>query len=323
MPQISIIVPVYKSERYLHECIDSILSQTFQDFELILVDDGSPDNCPAICDEYAAKDPRVIVIHKGNGGVSSARNAGLDIAKGEYITFVDSDDWLHPDFLHHGISLCRQQDMDIYCSGFARVFPDGTRHSSVIPHPISGHTDTLSQEELVDLLHCNYIAACMGKLIRRNLLAHTRFDTDMAWGEDLKLVFSLLEQHHTLHAEARSDYFYRVGHTSATASASLRKCRNIAQTYADLYAVIEKRGFGTGVYSRFLDWRCKEDLMYAEQLVFTGNAALIEKCRMLSALMELRKQLPCMDDSVLTRHLKRYGHFPLLLLLRGLLVKHR
>ena len=155
MPAITIIVPIYNTACYISHCVDSILSQTFPDFELILVDDGSPDNCPAICDEYAAKDPRVIVIHKENGGVSSARNAGLDIAKGEYITFVDSDDWLHPDFLHHGISLCRQQELDIYCSGFARVFPDGVLHSSVIPHPISGYTDTLSQEELVDLLQYN------------------------------------------------------------------------------------------------------------------------------------------------------------------------
>ena len=99
MPLISVIVPVYKVEPYLRECVDSILNQTFTDFELILVDDGSPDNCPAICDYYSEKDSRVIVIHKNNGGLSSARNAGLDIAKGEYISFVDSDDILNRDFL--------------------------------------------------------------------------------------------------------------------------------------------------------------------------------------------------------------------------------
>ena len=93
MPEISIIVPVYKVEPYIHRCIDSILAQTFTDFELILVDDGSPDNCGTICDEYAAKDDRIIVIHKENGGVSSARNTGLDIASGRYIMFCDSDDW--------------------------------------------------------------------------------------------------------------------------------------------------------------------------------------------------------------------------------------
>lgn len=99
MPEISVIVPVYRVEPYLRRCVDSILSQTFTDFELILVDDGSPDNCGAICDEYALKDSRVRVIHKQNGGLSDARNAGIDIAQGNYLTFVDSDDWVHKSYL--------------------------------------------------------------------------------------------------------------------------------------------------------------------------------------------------------------------------------
>lgn len=96
---ISIIVPVYKAEKYLHRCVDSILAQTFTDWECILVDDGSPDGSGAICDEYAAKDARIQVIHKENGGVSSARNAGMDNATGEWITFIDSDDYVATDYL--------------------------------------------------------------------------------------------------------------------------------------------------------------------------------------------------------------------------------
>ena len=100
MPQITIIVPVYKVEAYLSRCVDSILAQTFRDFELILVDDGSPDNCGAICDAYAEKDSRIHVIHQPNGGLSAARNAGIDWAfansDSEWIGFVDSDDWIHP-----------------------------------------------------------------------------------------------------------------------------------------------------------------------------------------------------------------------------------
>ncbi len=99
MCEISIIVPIYKVERYLKRCVDSILNQTFTDFELILVDDGSPDNCGRICDEYAEKDNRIYVIHKENGGLSDARNAGLDYATGQYIIFVDSDDFVEPDLL--------------------------------------------------------------------------------------------------------------------------------------------------------------------------------------------------------------------------------
>ena len=99
MPEISVIVPVYKAEAYLHACIDSILSQTFSDFELILVDDGSPDGCGAICDDYAARDSRVRVIHQKNQGQAAARNHALAAAKGEWVCFVDSDDAVHPQML--------------------------------------------------------------------------------------------------------------------------------------------------------------------------------------------------------------------------------
>ena len=109
-PQISIIVPVYNSEKYLGACIDSILSQSFRDIELILVDDGSRDSSSRICDDYAQKDGRVKVIHKANGGVSAARNDGLDIAKGEYITFIDSDDWVEREYLS---TLSNYRDYDI------------------------------------------------------------------------------------------------------------------------------------------------------------------------------------------------------------------
>ena len=98
--KISVIVPVYNTEKFLNNCIESILNQTHKNLEVIIIDDGSTDNSPAICDEYAKKDSRVKVIHKENGGVSSARNAGLDIASGEYIGFIDGDDVIEPDMYH-------------------------------------------------------------------------------------------------------------------------------------------------------------------------------------------------------------------------------
>ena len=98
-PKLSIIVPVYNVEQYLDKCIKSILNQTFKDFELILVDDGSIDNSGEICDEYAKKDSRVKVIHKKNGGLAAARNTGLIIARGDYVGFVDSDDWIEPRYV--------------------------------------------------------------------------------------------------------------------------------------------------------------------------------------------------------------------------------
>ena len=120
--QISIVVPVYKVEPYIHRCLDSILAQTFKDFELILVDDGSPDNCGAICDEYAEKDSRFHVIHKKNGGLSDARNAGLDWvfsnSKSEWITFLDSDDWIHPKYLELLINAVKDSGSCISICGF-------------------------------------------------------------------------------------------------------------------------------------------------------------------------------------------------------------
>lgn len=114
---ITIIVPVYKAEKYLRRCVDSILAQTYSDFELLLIDDGSPDNCGAICDEYAAKDSRVRVFHKENGGVSSARNLGLENAKGEWIAFVDSDDWIEYNYLDR---LIRVEHADLVIGGVRR-----------------------------------------------------------------------------------------------------------------------------------------------------------------------------------------------------------
>ena len=122
MPKISVVVPVYRVEKYLNRCVDSILNQTFSDFELILVDDGSPDNSGKICDEYALKDNRVVVIHKENGGLSSARNSGLEVASGKYVTFIDSDDWVHNRYLEImynaindngvSVSMCRYRSTD-------------------------------------------------------------------------------------------------------------------------------------------------------------------------------------------------------------------
>lgn len=116
MPKISVIVPVYNAEKYLHRCIDSILAQTFIDFELLLINDGSKDNSGKICDEYAAKDNRIRVFHKENGGVSSARNLGLDNAKGEWVTFVDSDDWIEPTMYKDMYECAKRTATDaVYC----------------------------------------------------------------------------------------------------------------------------------------------------------------------------------------------------------------
>lgn len=122
---ISVIVPVYNVELYLGRCVDSILAQSYRELDVILVDDGSPDNCGVICDQYAEQDPRVTVIHKKNGGLSDARNHGMAVAKGEYVTFVDSDDWVSLDYIETLYSLIVENDADISIGNFQKtsVYP--------------------------------------------------------------------------------------------------------------------------------------------------------------------------------------------------------
>lgn len=127
MPSISVIVPVYNVEKYIHRCVDSILAQTFTGFELILIDDGSLDRCGEICDGYAAKDSRVRVIHKKNEGVSAARNTGLETVSGEYVTFVDSDDYIRENWLADLYSAVISQTADLSCGNFSLVDEQGKR----------------------------------------------------------------------------------------------------------------------------------------------------------------------------------------------------
>lgn len=124
--KISVIVPVYKVEAFLDRCVQSIVNQSYKNLEIILVDDGSPDNCPAMCDAWANKDSRVKVIHKKNGGLSDARNAGMTIATGELMGFVDSDDWIAPDMYQHLHDLMTADNSDIAACGVKMVWEDGT-----------------------------------------------------------------------------------------------------------------------------------------------------------------------------------------------------
>ena len=120
-PMISVIVPIYNVEKYLARCVDSIVNQTYKNLEIILVDDGSPDRCPQMCDDYAEKDSRIKVIHKKNGGLSDARNAGMAVATGEYISFIDSDDWIETSMFELLLNNIFQYDCEISCGGIMMV----------------------------------------------------------------------------------------------------------------------------------------------------------------------------------------------------------
>ncbi len=170
---ISVIVPIYNIEKYLSQCIDSILAQSYPDFELIMVDDGSPDSCGFVCDEYALKDPRIRVVHKKNGGLSDARNAGIEIAKGEYITFVDGDDVLHIDFLALLIDGMKSHDADVaVCKPL--IFTDVPVWGSV-----SGKTAILDRYQAMERIFLPrpewIIETAWGKLYRKEVVGQLRF----------------------------------------------------------------------------------------------------------------------------------------------------
>lgn len=183
---ISIIVPVYNVENFLERCIKSILGQTLPNFELILVDDGSPDNSGAICDEYAGKDSRVKVIHKPNGGVSSARNAGIDIARGEWICFIDSDDWINEDYLQ-GFNFYKE-DADMYLQGYVELISD---NKIVAKHQMKCPRNACIADIIAESERCYIMNSPCFKLFEAHIIYNNniRFDERLAYGEDH--VFSL------------------------------------------------------------------------------------------------------------------------------------
>ena len=193
MPKISIIVPVYKVEAYLRRCVDSVLAQTFQDFELILVDDGSPDSCGAICDDYAAKDGRVHVIHQKNGGLSAARNAGIDwtfaSSDSQWLTFIDSDDWVHPSYLETLLQAAQETGVELSICGFVRT--SGSAEDDI---PEQEYQVTLWEPE--DFWCANNVnaAIAVGKLYRKPLFQTVRYPVGRIHEDEFttyRILFSL------------------------------------------------------------------------------------------------------------------------------------
>ena len=183
-PLLSIIVPVYKVENYLPKCIDSILAQTFTDFELILVEDGSPDDCPALCDATAEKDARVRVIHQKNGGLSAARNAGLDAARGAWIGFVDSDDYIAPEMYEVLYKAVQSTGADLALCDYAEVDEAGT------PCPqmhVSLSGGELTGQELLKRASGLMVQLAWNKLYRRAIFTQLRYPEGKL-NEDLFLI---------------------------------------------------------------------------------------------------------------------------------------
>lgn len=195
-PKISVIVPIYNAEIYLRRCVDSLLAQTFTDFELLLIDDGSPDNSGQICDEYAQKDHRVRVFHKKNGGVASARQMGTDVAQGEYIIHADPDDWVDAFMLAEMYDVIVAKDADLLFTNFFIDRIDGIKYKKQ-------QTELSSQELLKNILKGNVMGVLWNKLIKRELYKKykIRYIEDINYCEDVLILAQLL-----IHDEIKISY---------------------------------------------------------------------------------------------------------------------
>ena len=206
IPKSSVIVPVYKAEAYLHRCVDSLLAQTFTNYEVILVDDGSPDRSGEICDEYARKDDRVKVIHQPNGGVSMARQKGLDNARGEYVIHADPDDWVEPDMLEQLYAKAKEEDADMVICDYYTHYSEKMNYVQQKPSALD-HTTVLC--ELFQQLH----GSCCNKLVRRVCYNkfQIKFPVGVSYCEDLLTNATLLSHDIKVAYLTKAFYHYDQG----------------------------------------------------------------------------------------------------------------
>lgn len=207
--KISIVVPVYNAEEYLDRCLHSILSQEFTSYEVILVDDGSTDSSSLICDRYSSTDPKFITLHQPNKGVSAARNAGIDMAQGEYLMFLDSDDILLPCALENMLE--SHGNEDIVVGGYA-VFRNGVPSKEVMPYTgrsYKGNEYQVFFQENI-LADCELLDSPWAKLFRLKAIGKTRFDKDLNYAEDKLFVFELLAKCASIRIVPQTVYGYYI-----------------------------------------------------------------------------------------------------------------
>lgn len=212
--KISIIVPVYRVEQYVERCMESILAQTYQNWEAILIEDGSPDKSGEICDRYAKEDKRIRVIHKANEGVSAARNTGIEQATGTFLAFIDSDDYVHPQYLEKMAELQKKYDADLVITGYELAH--GTKIGSAIP---AGEAEQLSSRQAVErIIENQQFCSPWSKLYRRELFAQIRYPKGVIY-EDLMTAFSIFSQAEHIVYQNIPLYYYFQDSESITRSA--------------------------------------------------------------------------------------------------------
>lgn len=253
---ISVIVPVYKVEPYLHRCVDSILCQTYSNLEIFLVDDGSPDGCPAICDAYAERDSRIRVIHKANGGQSDARNVALDAAKGAYYAFVDSDDFISTDYIATLYENLRQFDADLSAVSSQKIFSKSISKEESQKNTRICYYDT--KEAVCQLLTMgDFSVEVWGKLFKAELFEGIRFPVGELY-EDLAIIFQLFLRTEKVMYVNRPlyKYFIREGSTmqrpfDMRQYVEVRWIENAMALVAERYPELDAQIRGRRVWSYF------------------------------------------------------------------------
>lgn len=191
---VSVVIPCYNVQAYLDQCLESVCAQSYQNLQIILVDDGSKDDTPALCDQWAEKDDRIVVMHVPNGGLSSARNNGWSIAKGEYITFIDSDDYIDEQYVSKMVTLADAHSLDLVLCGFEKFDNDGNRFEPITPGDASGVT---FDEFAGNILSGKYYPSAWAKMYRTEAFCNLRykqgilFEDTYFWGESLKVIDDL------------------------------------------------------------------------------------------------------------------------------------
>lgn len=234
-PLISVVVPVYKVENYLDRCVESLLAQTYQNLEIILVDDGSPDSCPALCDEWGKRDERIVVIHKPNGGLSDARNAGVLAAHGDYIGFVDSDDYVAPDMYESLYAHLIEAGADVSICGIADVYFDHTEN----PNEIIRTTMT-SQEVLSDMLLNKTLTVCVPPRLYPAWLLHKVPQPVGMTHEDSWTVVDFFTKVNKVAVDTTPRYFYWHAEGTITSNPATRARQDLIDAWEHNRHVIEK-----------------------------------------------------------------------------------
>ncbi|HEM6232625.1 TPA: glycosyltransferase family 2 protein [Streptococcus suis] len=234
-PLISIIVPVYNVENYLDECIRTVLAQTYSNWELLLINDGSTDSSGTICDDYAKGDERIRVIHKNNGGLSDARNAGIDNCTGEYITFLDSDDGIRGDFLEECVTTANQHDVDIVIGHFFIWDENNQTFLYFVDQAQKDTTEVISAQEALNRqvvwknLNTAPFVVAWGKLFRASLFNTVRFPKGKVFEDEYTIHKTLLESN-TIALINKEFYMYRRhGNSIMTSHFSISKAMNLIE----------------------------------------------------------------------------------------------